>query len=197
MPDILAVSATPRRGGNSDRMAEAMVEQARKAGAEAELIRLRDYSFDSCIGCEACRKDKACTGLKDGFQLIYPLIEEARGLILVTPVHTYNVTVMMKAFIDRMYCYYNFSDGFPREWSSRLAGQGRKAVISCIGEQVEEENLGLAMPAMRMPLESHDYEIVGELPVLEVFKAGKVREREDVMGRCAQLGETLARSVLG
>ncbi|GAB7023163.1 flavodoxin family protein [Salidesulfovibrio brasiliensis] len=195
MPDILAISATPRRGGNSDRVAAAMVEAAREQGVSAELVKLRDYQFSSCIGCEACRKDKACTGLKDGLQLVYPLFEQAKGLILVTPVHTYNVTAWMKAFIDRLYCYYDFEDTMPRAWSSRLAGQGRKAVLACVGEQAEEKDLGFAMPAMRLPLESHDYEILGELSVLKVFAAGKVRERPDVMQEAQRLGVMLARAV--
>lgn len=197
MPDILAVSGTPRRGGNSDRLVQAMAEAARERGASVEIVRLRDYMFSSCIGCEACRKDKACTGLRDGFQSIYPLIDEAKGLILMTPVHTYNVSALMKAFIDRMYCYYDFEDTVPRAWSSRLAGQGRHAVVGCVAEQTEEENLGVAMPAMRMPLESHDYSIVGELPVLEIFAAGKVRGREDIMVRARALGEALAQAVKG
>ncbi|MFW5734181.1 MAG: flavodoxin family protein [Oceanidesulfovibrio sp.] len=190
--DILGVSGTPRRNGNSDAIVQSVLDAARARGADGRLVALRDYDFGSCVGCERCRKDRACTHLKDGMQLLYPLIREARGLVLASPVHTYNVSALMKAFIDRLYCFYDFQDGVPRAWSSRLAGQGRKAVIACVAEQLEDENLGVTMPAMRLPLESHDYKIVGELSVLGLFPAGKVKSKQDVMDRCTKLGNALA-----
>ncbi len=194
MIDVLGISASPRSGGNSEAIAEAILAAASRRGLYCRTVRLRDYPFGSCVGCESCRRDKACTRLHDGMQLIYPWVEEARGLVLVSPVHTYNVSALMKAFIDRLYCYYDFRPGRPRQWSSRLAGQGRKAVIACVAEQETEENLGVALPAMRLPLESHDYEVVGELAVLGVFAPGAVRNRKDVMARCAGLGEALAQA---
>ncbi|TVM30526.1 flavodoxin family protein [Oceanidesulfovibrio marinus] len=197
MIDILGVSGTPRRNGNSDAMAEAVLAAAEAQGMATRMVRLRDYDFGPCVGCERCRKDKACTRLMDGMQLIYPLLQKARGLVLVSPVHTYNISALMKAFIDRLYCYYDFEDGVPRAWSSRLAGQGRKAVLACVAEQLEQENLGVAMEAMRMPLASHDYEIVGELPVLGLFRAGAVRSHEEALERCATLGRELAKALHG
>lgn len=195
MIDILGVSGTPRKNGNSDAMVEAILAAAKAQGVSTRMVRLRDYDFGPCVGCERCRKDKACTRLLDGMQLIYPLLQEARGLVLVSPVHTYNVSALMKAFIDRLYCYYDFEDGAPRAWSSRLAGQGRKAVIACVAEQMEQENLGVTLEAMRMPLASHDYQIVAELPVLGLFRAGAVRSQGDALERCEALGRELAKAL--
>ncbi|TVM18679.1 flavodoxin family protein [Oceanidesulfovibrio indonesiensis] len=195
--DILGVSGTPRRNGNSDAMVEAVLEGARSHGMQTRMVKLREYDFRSCVGCERCRKDNACTQLSDGMQLIYPLFEEARGLVLVSPVHTYNMSALMKAFIDRLYCYYDFEDGVPRAWSSRLAGQRRKAVIACVAEQFEKENLGVTMPALRLPLESLGYQIVGEHSVLGLFPAGKVRSQQNSLNRCAELGAALAGALGG
>ena len=192
MADILGVTGSPRPGGNSERLLEAMLAAARDAGASTATAKLRQYQFSSCIGCEACRKDKRCTGLKDGMGLIYPEIDASRGLVLVSPVHNYNVSAIMKAFIDRLYCYYDFNDERPRGWSSRLAGQGRKAVVVAIGEQEERRDMGFTLEAMRMPLEALGYEEVKELPVLGVFDAGRVRQREEVMAQAEELGRWLA-----
>ena len=46
----------------------------------------------------------------DGMSLLYPKIIDARGLVLVSPTHNYNITAIMKAFIDRLYCFYNFDN---------------------------------------------------------------------------------------
>jgi multimeric flavodoxin WrbA len=194
MIKILGVSGSPRKGGNSDTLLKHILAGAESADAATEAIHLRDYQFLGCIGCEKCRKAKQCIGLQDGMQLIYPKINEAKGLVLITPTHNHNVTAWMKAFIDRLYCYYNFSKERPGSWSSRLAGQKRKAVIASIGEQRSyEEGVGFALEAMRIPIEDLGYQVVGELPVLGVFKKGGISK--EVLEKAESLGSQLARQL--
>ena len=100
MIDILGISGTPRRGGNSDQVVKAVLDAAAAEGCATRIVRLRDYDFGTCVGCEKCRKDRVCTRLMDGMQLLYRDIEEAAGLVLVTPVHTYNVSALVKALIE-------------------------------------------------------------------------------------------------
>ena len=132
-PVILGIGGSPRKHGNSDVLLTRILQGARKEKIATEQIHLCDYNFEPCIGCEKCRKTKVCKGLNDGMQLLYPKIVTSRGLVLVSPTHNYNVTAWMKAFIDRLYCFYIFNDSRPRGWSSRLAGQGRKAAVGANG----------------------------------------------------------------
>jgi multimeric flavodoxin WrbA len=133
--------------------------------------------------------------LKDGMTLIYPELIESRGLILVSPTHNYNVTAWMKAFIDRLYCFYRFDDNRPRRWSSRLSGEGRKAVLAAVYEQEKAEDMGFTLDAMRLPLEALGYEIVGMLPVPGIFDKGKVKEKAAVLAEASALGSKLAESL--
>ena len=198
MTKVLGVSGSPRKGGNSDILVQHLLKGARSEGAATEMVRLRDYRFEPCIGCERCRKDGRCTGLQDGMQLLYPKIDEAGGIVLVSPTHNYNVTAWMKAFIDRLYCYYVFTDDRPRGWSSQLAGQGRRAVIATVGEQPGlEEAVGLSMEAMRLPIEALGYEVTGELPVLGTFDKGLIRESPGVLANAEALGSRLAHELMG
>ena len=41
----------------------------------------------------------------------------------------------MKAFIVRLYCFYNFEKSVPGSWTSQLANQKRKAIVVAICEQ--------------------------------------------------------------
>jgi multimeric flavodoxin WrbA len=186
---ILGVSGSPRRGGNSDLILDSILKGT---GAEADILHLSDIEFSSCVGCERCRKDKICTRFEDGLTLWYDRISEAMGIVLVSPVYNYNITSWMKAFIDRLYCFYDFDDERPRGWSSRLAGQGRAAALAVVAEQMEEKDLGLAMQALRMPIKAFGYEIAGEVPVLGKFEAGIVAKDPDVMKRAVELGKKLA-----
>lgn len=60
----------------------------------------------------------------------------------------------MKAFIDRLYCFYNLGSDRPRSWSSQFANQNRVAVLAAISEQESSEDMGFTLKAMRMPLEA-------------------------------------------
>ena len=161
-------------------------------GVPASSVHLRDIQFQPCIGCERCRRDKICTGLKDGMSTLYPCLLEARGLVMVSPTHNYNVTAWIKAFIDRLYCFYDFDDNRPRGWTSRLAGQDRKALIVAVCEQKSKRDMGVTLEAMRRPLEVLGYEIVGELPVFSVFDKAKIKAFPEVLDQATALGERLA-----
>lgn len=192
---ILGVTGSPRRGGNSEKLAERCLRSAEQSGLPVSRVRLPEYQFQPCIGCECCRKDKRCTGLFDGMQLLYPLVERSLGLLCVCPVHNYNITAWMKAFLDRLYCFYDFGKVRPGKWSSRLSGQGRKAALISVGEQHGTEGIGLTLEAMRLPLEALGYHIIDELPVTGVFPRGRVEKSQNTMARAEELGRRLAESL--
>lgn len=194
-PVVVGFGGSPRKGGNSDLLLKAITAGAGQCKVAAETIHLRDVYFQPCIGCEQCRKIARCTGLTDGMSLLYPKIIEAKGLVLVSPTHNYNITAWMKAFIDRLYCFYQFDNHRPRGWSSRLAGQRRKAVLAAVCEQIDETDMGFTLEAMRRPIEALGYEIVGELAVFGVFDKGKVKEVDQTMTRATELGVELAKAV--
>lgn len=195
MSFVLGISGSPRSGGNSDTLLSAVLKGCREEGLATETVCLREMLFSSCVGCERCRKDKICTRFLDGMTLLYPKIIAARGLVLVSPTHTYNVSALIKAFIDRLYCFYDFSDDRPRSFSSRLAGQERQAVICGVCEQTDPADMGATMDMLRLPLQALGYGITGELPVFGVFDAGKVKEQTETMARARDLGSDLARSL--
>ena len=197
MKKVLGIGGSPRKGGNSDLLVKRILKGSRDEGVPTEEIQLRDYQFQSCIGCERCRKDKHCTGLLDGMQLIYPEIREASGLVVITPIYSYNMTALMKSFIDRLYSFYNFSDERPGYWSSQLAGQRRKAIIAVVGEQStgEEGGMDLTLETVRRSIVALGYEVIGELPVLGIFAKGKVKEYPQILEQAEVLGKKLASSI--
>ncbi len=193
---VLGVGGSPRRNGNSDQTLIRMLKGVQEQDIRTKMVRLRDYYFMPCVGCERCRKDKICTGLNDGMQILYPEIINSMGLILVSPTHNYNITAWMKAFIDRLYCFYDFAGERPGPWSSRLAGRGRKAVIVSVSEQNTKKDAGFTLDAMRLPLEALGYEIIEEFPVFGIFEKGRVRKYPDVLDRAEALGRKLAASLI-
>lgn len=192
---IIGFSGSPRKNGNSDILLKTIMSGVSQEKLPCEFYNLTDIHFKGCIGCEKCRKDKICTGLIDGMSLIYPKLISAKGLVLVSPTHNYNVTSWMKAFIDRLYCFYNFENDRPRSWSSQFAQQNRKAVVAAICEQESVEDMGFTIEAMKKPLEALGYEVVGELPVFKVFDKSKVKNDKKSIDSAFKFGQKLAKHI--
>jgi hypothetical protein len=194
---VLGVGGSPRKGGNSDILLDRLLRGIVKHNIiNTKVVQLRELRYQGCIGCEKCRKDKICTGLTDGMSLVYPYIFESRGLVLVSPAHTYNITSWMKAFIDRLYCFYDFDDKRPRGWRSRLAGQKRRAVLGAVCEQENPSDMGFTLEAMRYPLQSLGYEIFAEIPVFGIFDRGKIKEKDKVLAEAEKVGFDFGKSLL-
>lgn len=194
--EILGVGGSPRKNGNSDILLRQVLAGAGQENLGCSLIQLRDVQFQGCIGCEKCRKDKICTGLIDGMSLIYNEIISSKGLVLVSPTHNYNVTSWMKAFIDRLYCFYTFQNTRPRAWTSQLANQDRKAVIIAICEQENKKDMGFTLEAMRAPIEALGYQVIGEQAVFKIFDKGKVKDENRILDTAYGLGKDLGQAVL-
>lgn len=193
---VLAIGGSPRKGGNTDIIIKQIAAGLKFENIECENINLGNIDFKGCIGCERCRKDKICTTIHDGMSSLYPDIMESQGLILVSPVHNYNITSWMKAFIDRLYCFYEFDNNTrPRKWSSRLANQNRKVVISAVCEQDNGKDMGFAIEAMQEPMKALGFEIVGILPVFKAFEKGAVRTQDNIMNKAYELGIKLGQTL--
>lgn len=194
-PKLLIVGASPRQGGNSDLLIRHVCNGAAKAGIETEVVQLRDCDMTACVGCELCRKTGECSRFSDDMTAIYPKIIESRGLMLISPVHNYNITAWMKGFIDRLYCFYDFAEPRPGHWSSRLANQDRKAMIAAVAEQLDKKDMGFTLEAMQMPLEALGYQVEISFPVLGVFDRGKVAEFPEILAKAEAYGEQLAAAI--
>jgi multimeric flavodoxin WrbA len=100
---IAALYGSPRRNGNTARLAAAAVVGAREAGAEVEELRLRELELSPCLEIYGCKKDGRCV-IRDEFNSICDRLLACDGYILATPVFFYTVSAHTKIFMDRFQC---------------------------------------------------------------------------------------------
>src|SRR6056297_441373 len=190
--NTLLVSASPRPGGNTDTLLQSIAEGIASQSVGAEVVHLRDYTIHPCIGCEQCRKDKTCTRFYDGMHLLYPKIEESAGLVTASPTYNYNITPYMKAFIDRFYPYFNFTNPRPGPYSCRLASTYRALLTVGVCEQKEASEMGYTIPAMSEALKVMGYDLIDELAITRHFSVGSVKKDTEALSRAYKAGEQLA-----
>ncbi len=97
---VLIISASPRKGGNSDILCDRFLLGAKEAGHEVEKIFLRDYKINYCLGCGVCNNTHVCVQ-KDDMQGLLDKMINANVIVLATPVYFYSMNGQLKTFIDR------------------------------------------------------------------------------------------------
>lgn len=97
---VLIVSASPRKGGNSDILCDEFARGAREAGHDVEKIRLSEKNVGYCEGCYACQKLHKCVKNDDANELVGKMLS-ADSIVLATPVYFYSMDAQLKALIDR------------------------------------------------------------------------------------------------
>ena len=100
MKKVLVLSASPRRGGNSDILCDQFVRGAQDAGHAVEKVFLRDRNIGYCLGCGVCNRTHQCVQ-KDDMKEILDKMVEADVIVMATPVYFYAIDGQMKTFIDR------------------------------------------------------------------------------------------------
>ena len=104
--NMLILSGSPRRGGNSDILCDRFMEGALEAGHRVEKVLLRDRSINYCIGCEACHQNNGVCVQKDDMAELLEKMIAADVIVMATPVYFYTMDAQMKAFIDRCVARY-------------------------------------------------------------------------------------------
>ena len=98
--NILLLSGSPRKMGNSDLLCEEFLRGAREAGHQAEKIFLGEQKIAYCSGCGFCYSTQAC-GQKDDMAAILEKMIAADVIVMATPVYFYTMNAQMKTLIDR------------------------------------------------------------------------------------------------
>lgn len=97
---VLILSTSPRKGGNSERLADEFAKGAKEAGHNVEKICLYDKTIGFCRGCLSCQTTKRCV-LKDDANAIVEQMLHADVLVFATPIYFYEMSGQMKTLLDR------------------------------------------------------------------------------------------------
>ena len=100
--NILILSGSPRKGGNTELLAEAFAKGA-SAQHHVEIVSVRDYKVNPCLGCNACFKSNGICAQKDDMSVIYEKVSQADMLVIASPVYFYGISAQLKAVIDRFH----------------------------------------------------------------------------------------------
>ena len=98
--NVLIISSSPRKGGNSETLAASFAKGAEEAGHKVETVYLREKNYGFCKGCLACLKLGHCVIEDDAVEMAAKM-HDPDVLVFATPVYYYSVSGQLKTMLDR------------------------------------------------------------------------------------------------
>ncbi|MCB1228793.1 MAG: flavodoxin family protein [Verrucomicrobiae bacterium] len=190
MKKLLVLSSSPRRDGNSIRLAESAAHGANEAGHQVELFQVDDHVSAFLRDCRQCRKEDGECGIEDGFrELFLDHYLPADGVIFATPLYWYGMSGQLKTFFDRTFCYYAASCP---ESAANIDGMSRKRIGLLISseETYPGATLGVIHSIQEFSRYTHS-EFVGAVQGIGNRRGDVEDDPEDPLARSERLGATI------
>ena len=89
MKNILIISSSPRKKGNSQILCEQFKKGAEAKGHQVKIVRIMEQNIGFCRACDGCMRNGGTCVLKDDMAEILKMFQKADVLVLATPVYFY------------------------------------------------------------------------------------------------------------
>ncbi len=105
--NILILTGSPRKGGNTDLLADAFAKGAAAAGHTVARFDSGRARIGGCVDCKTCfsNEGKACS-FDDDFNALAPLIAQADAIVFAAPLYFFTFPAQIKAAIDKLYAFF-------------------------------------------------------------------------------------------
>lgn len=133
MKKVLIISASPRKGGNSDTLCDKFMQGAESVGHKVEKIILREKKINYCTGCGYCNTSGECSQ-KDDMADILDKMVNSDVIVFSTPIYFYAIAGQMKTFIDRLCPKYTQLENKEFYYIMTAADASKAAVQYALGE---------------------------------------------------------------
>lgn len=98
--NVVVISTTLRKNGNSEILAAEFAKGAKEAGNNVEFISLIDKDIKFCKGCLACQKIGHCVIKDDSIEIVEKM-KNADVIAFSTPIYYYEMSGQLKTLLDR------------------------------------------------------------------------------------------------
>ena len=145
---VLIINGSPRANGNCSLLIKEMEKQFHEARVETTVIELRSNQIPGCVACGYCHSHDGCVR-KDIVNEAAKALENADGLVVVSPVYFGSPNGSVISFMDRLF----YSANYPLKYKVGAAF----AVARRGGTVASFDVLNKYFTIRGMPVASGDY----------------------------------------
>lgn len=132
--NILVVTGSPRKNGNTEIMAEEFARCATEIGHQVTIRKLSIDKVGPCIACQYCFTHDGVCVQNDDMNDILNDLNQADMLVIASPIYWFDVSAQTKCFIDRMYAL--AKKGFHIQSIAMLLNSGADGVYDAAEKQI-------------------------------------------------------------
>ena len=179
--NVLALIGSPRKGGNSDILADEVLNGARRAGSNTKKIYLDDFLIRP-IG-EVADNSRARDDARadDDFLKILDAFLDSEIVVWSTPIYWAGVSAQMKCFIDRLSAYFNHPN-----YAERFTDKGH--IFLCTFGRDDKDYSRMVTKPMKSMIETLRGVYLGDICVSSCYHKGRIREKHEILQHALELG---------
>lgn len=197
MSKILAINGSYRDDGITDQIVKALAQAIKEAGAEVEIILLREYPIEFCLNCRECTQQPGVAPGRcvqhDGMQELIEKIERSDGYILASPTNFGSVTAIFKRFMERLivYAYWPWDMNAPQFRKANMTKKKAVLISSCAAPGILGRWLYGTHKQLKMTAQTIGANIVGTLFTGMIAKQPHPKLPQQVQANIRALAEKL------
>jgi multimeric flavodoxin WrbA len=178
--NVLALAGSPRKGGNSDILADQLLRGVRDAGAEAEKVYLDDLRIRPIGEVEDNTRLRSDPRRDDDLPVVLDRFLRADMIVIATPVYWFGVSAQVKCFLDRLSSYFRHP-----EYADRFTGKGY--VVLCTFGRNEPDHGKCVCDPMKGCVGVLRGRYLGDLCV-SAYRKGEVARMPEALQAAYELG---------
>ena len=186
---ILGIMGSPRLGGNTDLLLDAVLSGAQSQGAEVEKLVIDQLNISPCREHYGCLEDGHCV-IRDDMDALYPKLLAADGIVVASPMFFYGITAQLKALIDRCQALWARKHVLKQNWP----GAERRGAFIAVGATKGEKLFDGSIATVRYFFKTIGVEYAEELLIRGVDQKGDIQQHPSALKDAFELGQRLAQN---
>lgn len=187
MKNIVAINASPRRGGNTETLLERFLRGASGQGAVIKSFVLAEMEFSPCMECEGLGNNTGCV-VNDELQELFPEVDKADVVVLGAPIFFGSLCAQAKMMVDRFQCRWRAKEILKLD----LAQKRKKGVFICVEASERDDFLQNAKSIVRNFFATINAEYSAEIFCRGVDVKKAVLKRPEALHQAESLGKAIA-----
>jgi multimeric flavodoxin WrbA len=100
MTKVTLILGSPRKGGNTETLAEAFLSSSEKT-ERVDRFRLQEMDFSGCTDCRQCWSQGGPCVIEDGLKPLYASLKDSDAILFASPLYWYSWSGPVKTLWDR------------------------------------------------------------------------------------------------
>lgn len=161
--NIVVLTGSPRRNGNTNYLTEQFIAGAEENGHKVFRFDCASHKVAGCLACNHCDMDGDCV-YNDDFAIVRPHLIDADMVVFVTPMYYFGFSSQIKSVIDRFYAI-----------NEKIKGSYKKTAFIMAYADTSEKDAEAMISQYRLMADYLGWEDVGTVVAPGMWIASDVR----------------------